>query len=197
MSDREILSNVVRHKLFPKCVFEVDMNSSSAIEKLQTLVLDYENLLSRIVLRIFARLLTWEEKQNHQLVATMTMPKVAYFVIEQTGTEQFRAVSESHDVEVFSDGLGFFRIYKLIRESCPEPYQPSGSRLGKSLLFLRIRMRIIGILFLSMTKPLGLFIQEPGSQPLRIQGIQHMWGDVNFRWRTAFDSNNRNLPFFD
>ena len=46
MSDREILSNVVRHKLFPKCVFEVDMNSSSAIEKLQTLVLDYENLLS-------------------------------------------------------------------------------------------------------------------------------------------------------
>lgn len=38
----------------------------------------------------------------------MTMPKVAYFVIEQTGTEQFRAVSESHDVEVFSDGLGFF-----------------------------------------------------------------------------------------
>lgn len=46
MSNKEILSNVVRHKLFPKCVFELDMNSSSAIEKLQTFVLDYENLLS-------------------------------------------------------------------------------------------------------------------------------------------------------
>lgn len=46
MSSSEILSNVIRHKLFPKCVFEVDMNSSSAIEKLQTLVLDYERLMS-------------------------------------------------------------------------------------------------------------------------------------------------------
>lgn len=38
----------------------------------------------------------------------MTMPKVAYFVIEQTENHQFRATSEAEYVEVFSDGTGFY-----------------------------------------------------------------------------------------
>lgn len=62
----------------------------------------------------------------------MTMPKVAYFVIEQTGTDQFRAVSESHDVEVLSDGLGFYsnlQAYpKVLPGAVPAIRFPSGKK---------------------------------------------------------------------
>lgn len=85
----------------------------------------------------------------------MTMPKVAYFVIEQTGTDQFRAVSESHDVEVLSDGLGFYSNLQAYPKVLPGAVPAIRFPSGKNLFFLRIRMRIIGILYLSMAIPFG------------------------------------------
>lgn len=62
----------------------------------------------------------------------MTMPNVAYFVIEQVGTYQFRAISESYEVEVLSDGLGFYsnlQAYpRVLPGAVPAIRFPSGKK---------------------------------------------------------------------